>query len=69
MTGDFNGHDGEDSRGNKDVMGRFGIQDRITEGWMVVDFAKRMEMAVVNTFFQIVAQRWMTFCVDNEGDQ
>ena len=33
-------------------MGRFGIQDRNAEGQMVVDFAKRMEMAVVNIFFQ-----------------
>ena len=33
-------------------MGRFGIQDRNTEGHMVVDFAKWMEMAVVNTIFQ-----------------
>jgi len=33
-------------------MGRFGIQDRNAEEQMVVDFAKRMEMAVVKTFFQ-----------------
>ena len=32
-------------------MGRFGIPDRNAEGHMVVDFAKKMKMAVVNTFF------------------
>ena len=32
------------------VMGRFGIQGS-NAGQMVVDFAKSMEMAVVNTFF------------------
>ncbi|XP_061605867.1 methyltransferase-like protein 23 isoform X5 [Phyllopteryx taeniolatus] len=33
-------------------MGKFGIRERNSEGQMAVDFAKRMEMAVVNTFFQ-----------------
>ena len=47
---DFNGHVGEGNRGDEDVMSRFGIQDR-NAGQIVVDFAKRMEMAV-NTFFQ-----------------
>ena len=42
-------------------MGRFGIQDRNTEGQMVVDFAKRMEMAVVNTFFQKRQEHRVTY--------
>ena len=33
-------------------MDKFGVQDRNGEGQMMVDFANRMEMAVVNTFFQ-----------------
>lgn len=37
---------------DEEVMGRFGIQERNTKGQMVVDFEERMEMAVVNTFFQ-----------------
>ena len=49
---DFNGHIGEGNRGDEEVLGRFGIQDRNAEGQMVVDFAKKMEMARVNTFFQ-----------------
>ena len=49
VTGaDFSGHVGEDNRGDEEVMGRFGIQDRDSEGQMVVGFEKRMEMAVVN---------------------
>ena len=60
-----------------EVMGRFGIQDRNTEGQMVEDFAKRKEIAVVNTFFQkrqehrvtykndVGAHRWTTFCIDD----
>ena len=39
-------------RGDEDVMDKFGIQDRNAKGQMVVDFTKKMEMAVVNTFFQ-----------------
>ncbi|KAK3527512.1 hypothetical protein QTP86_024294, partial [Hemibagrus guttatus] len=49
---DFNGHVGEGNRGDEDVMGKFGVKERNLEGQMVVDFAKRMDMAVVNTYFQ-----------------
>lgn len=33
-------------------MGRFGIKEKNNKGQMVVNFVKRMEVAVVNTFFQ-----------------
>ena len=46
---DFNGHVGEGNRVDVEVMGRFGIHDR-NVGQMVLDFAKMMEMAVVNPF-------------------
>ncbi|KAF3700665.1 hypothetical protein EXN66_Car016353 [Channa argus] len=53
----LDGHVGEGNIGDENVMGRFGLQDRNAEGQMVVDFAKRMEMPVVNTFFQKVTSR------------
>ncbi|KAI5104760.1 hypothetical protein C0J45_6386 [Silurus meridionalis] len=49
---DFNGHVGEGNRGDEEVVGRFGLKERNVEGQMVLDFAKRMEMAVVNTYFK-----------------
>ena len=46
---DFNGHVGEGNRGDENVMGRYGDKARNAEGQVVVDFATRMEMAVLNT--------------------
>ena len=69
IVGDFNGHDGGGNGDDEEVMDRFG---RNAERQMVVDFPKRMEMAVVNTFFQkwqehsvmkrveVGAHRWTT---------
>ena len=49
---DFNGHVREGNRGDENVMGRYGDKARHAEGQMVVDFATRMEMALVNTYFK-----------------
>ncbi|KAE8291504.1 hypothetical protein D5F01_LYC11112 [Larimichthys crocea] len=58
---DFNGHVGAGNRDDEEVKGRFGIQERNAEGQMVVDSAKRMEMAVVNTFFQKRQEHRVTY--------
>ncbi|KAK3537495.1 hypothetical protein QTP70_012125 [Hemibagrus guttatus] len=57
---DFNGHVGEGNRGDE-VMGKFGVKERNLEGQMVVDFAKRMDMAVVNTYFQKREEHRVTY--------
>lgn len=49
---DFNTHAGERKRGEKNMWGRYGVKERNTEGQIIADFAKRMEMAVVKTFFK-----------------
>ncbi|KAK3509932.1 hypothetical protein QTP70_023758 [Hemibagrus guttatus] len=58
---DFNGHVGEGNGGDEEVMGKFGVKERNLEGQMVVDFAKRMDMAVVNTYFQKREEHRVTY--------
>ncbi|KAI5092868.1 hypothetical protein C0J45_17259 [Silurus meridionalis] len=42
-------------------MGRYGLKERNVEGQMVADFAKRMEMAVVNTYFKKKEDHTVTY--------
>ncbi|KAK3508727.1 hypothetical protein QTP70_004272 [Hemibagrus guttatus] len=58
---DFNGHVGEGNTDDEEVMGKFGVKERNLEGQMVVDFAKRMDMAVVNSYFQKREEHRVTY--------
>ncbi|MCJ8737270.1 hypothetical protein PDJAM_G00021940 [Pangasius djambal] len=58
---DFNGHVGKGNTGDDEVMGKFGVKERNLEGHMVVDFTKRMDMAVVNTYFQKRQEHRVTY--------
>ncbi|KAK3532001.1 hypothetical protein QTP86_003231 [Hemibagrus guttatus] len=58
---EFIGHVGEGNTGDEEVMGKFGVKERNLEGQMVVDFAKRMDMAVVNTYFQKREEHRVTY--------
>ncbi|KAK3553131.1 hypothetical protein QTP86_031709, partial [Hemibagrus guttatus] len=58
---DFNGHVGEGNTGDEELMGKFGVKERNLAGQMVVDFAKRMDMAVVNTYFQKREEHRVTY--------
>ena len=66
---DFNGHVGEGNTGDERVMGKYGIQDRNAEGQMVVDFAKRTEMAILNTYFQKRLNHKVTYKSGNRTTQ
>ncbi|KAK3566592.1 hypothetical protein QTP86_001095, partial [Hemibagrus guttatus] len=61
IGGDFNGHGCEGNSGDEEVMCKFGVKERNLEGQMVVDFAKRMDMAVVNTYFQKREEHRLTY--------
>ena len=48
---DLNGHVGEGNNGDKECMGRHRLGKRNKEGQAVVDFTKRRELAITNTYF------------------
>ena len=45
---DLNGHMGEGNINNEEIMRRYGAGTII----MIVDFAKRMDLAIVNAYFK-----------------
>ncbi|XP_063859148.1 craniofacial development protein 2-like [Scylla paramamosain] len=57
----FNGHIGEGNNGDEDVMGKYGVGERNAEGQMVVDCAKRMEIALVKTYFKKREEHRVTY--------
>ncbi|KAK3529466.1 hypothetical protein QTP70_031161 [Hemibagrus guttatus] len=58
---DLDGHVGEGNTGDEEVMDKFGVKERNLEGQMVVDFAKRMDMAMDNTYFQKRKEHRVTY--------
>ncbi|KAK3541669.1 hypothetical protein QTP86_000342, partial [Hemibagrus guttatus] len=51
----------DSNTGDEEVMGKFGAKESNLEGQMVVDFAKRMDMGVVNTYFQKREEHRVTY--------
>ena len=49
---DLNGYVGERNIEDKKTMRRYGGGTKNKQGSMVVDFAKRMDLAIVNTYFK-----------------
>ena len=52
LGADLNRHVGEGNIGNEEIMGRYRAKTRNKEGSMVVDFGKRMDLAIVNIYFK-----------------
>ena len=61
LGADLNGHVGEGYIGDEKIMGRYGAGTRNKEGSMIVDFGKRMELAIVNTYFKKKDEHRVTF--------
>ena len=49
LGADLNGHVGEGNIGDEEIIGRYDAGTRNKQGSMIVDFAKRMDLAIVNT--------------------
>ena len=52
LGADLNGHVGKGNIGDEKIMGRYRARTRNKEELMVVDFGKRMDLAIVNTYFK-----------------
>ena len=52
LDADLNGHVGKGNIGDEEIMGGYSAGTRNKEGSMVMDFAKRMNLAIVNTYFK-----------------
>ena len=61
LGADLNGHVGEGNIGDEEIMGRYGAGTKNKEGSMVVDFAKRMNLAMVNTYFKKKDEHRVTY--------
>ena len=64
LGADLNGHVSNVSKGNighEEIMGRCDAGRRNKEGSMVVNFAKRLDLAVVNTYFNKIDEHRVTY--------
>ena len=52
---------GEGNIGDEEIMGRYGAGTKNKEGLMVVDFGKRMDLAIVNTYFKKKDEHRVTY--------
>ena len=58
---DLNGYVGKGNIGDEEIMGRYSAGTRNKEGSMVVDFGKRMDLAIVNTYFKKKDEHRVTY--------
>ena len=58
---DLNGHVGQGNIGDEEIMERYVAGTRNREGSMVSDFGKRMDLAIVNTYFKKKDEHRVTY--------
>ena len=66
---DLNGHVGKGNIGDEEIMRRYGAGTRNKKGSMVVNFAKRMDLAIVNIYFKKKDEHRVTFKSGEESTQ
>ena len=69
LGADLNGHVGEENIRDEKVMGRYGAGTRNKKESMVVDFAKRMDLAIVNIYFKKKDERRVTYKTSQKSTQ
>ena len=61
LGADLNGHVGKGNIGDEEIMERCGAGTRNKEGSMVVEFGKRMNLSIVNTYFKKNDEQRVTY--------
>ena len=61
LSADLNGHVGKGNIGDEKIMGRYNAGTRNKEGSMVMDFGKRMNLAIVNIYFKKKDEKRVTY--------
>ena len=61
LGADLNGHVGKGNIEDEKIMGRYGAETRNKKGSMVVDFGKRIDLAIVNTYFKKKDEHRVTY--------
>ena len=61
LGADLNRHVDEGNIEDEEIMGRYGAGTRNKEGSMVVDFGKRMDLVIVNTYFKKKDEHRVTY--------
>ena len=64
-----NGHVGEGNKGDEKIIGRYGSETKNKEGSMVVDFGKRMDLPIVNAYFEKKDEHWVTYNIGGKCTQ
>ena len=64
LGADLDGHVGDE-----EIMGRYGAGTRNKEGSMVVNFGKRMNLAIVNIYFKKKDEHRMTYKIGGKSNQ
>ena len=64
---DLNGHVGQGNIRDEKIMGRYGAGKRNKEESMAVEFGKRMNLAIVNTYFKKKDKHKVTYKSDGKS--